>query len=386
MPITITEVELSLVRLDLVHAFETSSHRKDHLDHIVIRLTAEDGSVGWGECASPSDPFYCGESTWTCWYVMGDYLAPMLLGRPWEHPDDAARVTSKVTDNHFARAGMDMACWDLYGQRQRATLADQLGGTADQVTAGVSLGIEPTIDDLLRQVEHHVTDGYGRIKLKIRPGWDLEPVRAVRAAFPTVALQVDANTGYDPEQADALDALAALDDCGLLMIEQPFDKGDLLSHADLAARLDTPVCLDETITSTAVLRTALRLGAADIVNIKVSRLGGLGAAREVHDVCVDAGVPVWCGGMHEFGIGRAANLALASLPGFVLPSDVSGSDKYYRTDIVSPPIRAEDGRVPVPRARHGLGVLVDEDVLARHTRRTWTKRERDTARRGVSAA
>jgi o-succinylbenzoate synthase len=383
MPITITEVELSLVRLDLVHSFETSSHRKSHLDHIVVRVTADDGSVGWGECASPSDPFYCGESTWTCWYVLGDYLVPMLLGRPWEHPDDAARLTSKVSDNHFARAGLDMACWDLYGQRHRATLAEQLGGTADLVSAGVSLGIEPTVDDLLHEVEHFVADGYRRVKLKIRPGWDLEPVRAVQSAFPQMALQVDANTGYAPEQSAAL---AALDGLGLLMIEQPFDKNDLLSHADLAARLDTPICLDETITSTAVLRTALRLGAADIVNIKVSRLGGLGASREVHDVCVDAGVPVWCGGMHEFGIGRAANLALASLPGFVLPSDVSGSDKYYRTDIVTPPIRAEDGLVPVPRARHGLGVHVDEEVLARHTQRTWTKRLRDSAQWKENAA
>ena len=383
MPITITEVELSLVRLNLVHAFETSSHRKSHLDHIVVRVTAEDGSVGWGECASPSDPFYCGESTWTCWYVLGDYLAPMLLGQPWEHPDDAARLTSKVSDNHFARAGLDMACWDLYGQRHRAVLADQLGGTAELVSAGVSLGIEPTVDGLLRQVEQHVADGYRRVKLKIRPGWDLEPVKAVQAAFPAVALQVDANTGYHPGQADTL---AALDGLGLLMIEQPYDKNDLLSHAELAARLDTPVCLDESITSTAVLHTALRLGAADIVNIKVSRLGGLGASREVHDVCLDAGVPVWCGGMHEFGIGRAANLALASLPGFVLPSDVSGSDKYSRTDIVPPPIRARDGQVPVPRARHGLGVLVDEDILAQHTQRTWTRRLRDTAQWKESAA
>ena len=383
MPITITEVELSLVRLDLVHAFETSSHRKGHLDHIVVKVTAEDGSVGWGECASPSDPFYCGESTWTCWYVLGDYLAPMLLGRPWEHPDDAARLTSKVSDNHFARAGLDMACWDLYGQAHGAVLADQLGGTADRVSAGVSLGIEPSIDGLLQQVGHHVADGYRRVKLKIRPGWDLEPVKAVQAAFPSVALQVDANTGYHPDEADTL---AALDGLGLLMIEQPYDKSDLLSHADLAARLDTPVCLDESVTSTAVLHTALRLGAADIVNIKVSRLGGLGASREVHDICRDAGVPVWCGGMHEFGIGRAANLALASLPGFVLPSDVSGSDKYYRTDIVTPPIRATDGLVPVPRARPGLGVLVDEDIMAQHTQRTWTKRLRDTAQWKESAA
>ncbi|MFB7313206.1 o-succinylbenzoate synthase [Streptomyces sp. NPDC056192] len=360
MTITITEIELSLVRLDLIHEFETSSHRKSHLDHIVVRATASDGTVGWGECASPSDPYYCSESTESCWYVLSEHLAPMVLGRPWEHPDDAAALTTRLSGNHFARAGLDMACWDLYGQARGETLATLVGGTAERISAGVSLGIEPTVDALLDQVARHVGDGYRRIKLKCRPGWDLEPVRAVRAAFPGVALQVDANTGYRADSSEHLAALTALDDQGLLMIEQPFAEDDLLGHAGLAARLDTPVCLDESITSPAVLATALHLGAADIVNIKVSRLGGIGPSVAVHDVCREAGIPVWCGGMHEFGIGRAANLAVASLPGFTLPSDVSGSDKYYRQDIVTPPIRATEGLVPVPDARPGLGVHVDE--------------------------
>ncbi|MFF2361253.1 o-succinylbenzoate synthase [Streptomyces sp. NPDC058122] len=373
MTVTLAEIELALVRLDLVHSFETSSHRKSYLEHIVVRATAEDGSVGWGECASPTDPYYCDESTWSCWQVLGEYLAPMLLGRPWDHPEDAARLTSKVSGNHFARAGLDMACWDLYGQRRGEPLADLLGAGADAVPAGVSLGIEPTIDALLAQVSRHVADGYRRIKLKIRPGWDLEPVRAVQAAFPGVPLQVDANTAYRPEQESVL---AELDGRGLLMIEQPYAATDLLSHARLAARLDTPVCLDESVTTPDVLRTALHLGAADVVNIKVSRLGGLGPSKTVHDLCLDAGVPVWCGGMHEFGIGRAANLALAGLPGFTLPSDVSGSDKYYRRDIVTPPIRAVDGMVAVPRSRPGIGLDVDLGQLGRHTVRTWTIRPR----------
>ncbi|MFD7757457.1 o-succinylbenzoate synthase [Streptomyces sp. NPDC059757] len=363
MTITITEIELSLVRLDLIHEFETSSHRKSHLDHIVVRATASDGTVGWGECASPSDPYYCSESTESCWYVLSEHLAPMVLGRPWEHPDDAAALTTRLSGNHFARAGLDMACWDLYGQARGETLATLVGGTAERISAGVSLGIEPTVDALLDQVARHVGDGYRRIKLKCRPGWDLEPVRAVRAAFPGVALQVDANTGYRADSSEHLAALTALDDQGLLMIEQPFAEDDLLGHAGLAARLDTPVCLDESITSPAVLATALHLGAADIVNIKVSRLGGIGPSVAVHDVCREAGIPVWCGGMHEFGIGRAANLAVASLPGFTLPSDVSGSDKYYRQDIVTPPIRATEGLVPVPDARPGLGVHVDEALI-----------------------
>jgi o-succinylbenzoate synthase len=371
MTLTITEVQLCVVRLDLVHDFETSSHRKGHLEHILVRATATDGGrelVGWGECASPAQPYYCGEDTETCWHILRDFLIPAVLGRAWESARDAARFTAAVSGNNFARAGLDMACWDLEAQSRGVALADLLDATgASHVQAGVSLGIEPTIDALLGQVAKHVGDGYQRVKLKIRPGWDIEPVRAVRDAYPDVALQVDANGGYRPDQGDLL---AALDGHGLLMIEQPFAPDDLLSHAQLAGQLATPVCLDESITSVAVLHTALALKAGSIVNIKVSRLGGIGPAVDVHDACHAAGVPVWCGGMHEFGVGRAANLAVAALPGFTLPSDVSGSDKYYRADIVAPPIRAYAGLVAVPRDRPGIGPVVDEEMVRTHTLRS----------------
>lgn len=373
MPITITEVRLAVVRLALVHEFETSSHRKGHLDHILVRATATDGQrslVGWGECASPAQPFYCGETTDSCWQILDGYLVPMLLGRPWETVAQATAMTAKVTGNQFARAGLEMACWDLLAQSRGVPLADALGHRgAQRVEAGVSLGIEPTIDALMEQVARHVGDGYRRVKLKIGPGWDVEPVRAVREAFPTLALQVDANGGYAPEDCDRL---AALDGYDLLMVEQPFAADDLLAHAVLARRIATPVCLDESVTSVAVLRSALALKACAIVNVKVSRLGGIGPAVAVHDACREAGIPVWCGGMHEFGVGRAANLAVASLPGFTLPSDVSGSDKYYRVDVVTPPIRAEGGMVAVPRGRPGIGLEVDEDLVRAHTLRSRT--------------
>jgi O-succinylbenzoate synthase len=372
--ITVTELELRVVRLPLVHEFETSSHRKSHLDHIIVRATASDGTVGWGECASPSAPFYCAETVASCWDVLVEHLAPLLLGQPWEQPADASALLAKVAGNNFARAGLEMACWDLYCRELGRPLADVLGGTAESVPAGVSLGIEPTIDALLGQVAGHVADGYRRVKLKIRPGWDAEPVRQVRAAYPDLPLQVDANGAYRAGDR----ALLALDSYGLLMLEQPFPADDLLAHAELAPFLQTPICLDESITSLAVLRTALALRAAAIVNVKVSRLGGIGPARAVHDECLARGVPVWCGGMHEFGIGRAANLAVAGLPGCTLPSDVSGSDKYYRTDIVTVPIRAEGGAVPVPRSQPGIGVTVDEAVLAAHTLRTWSAAARST--------
>lgn len=363
MTITITEIELSLVRLDLIHEFETSSHRKSHLDHIVVRATASDGTVGWGECASPSDPYYCSESTESCWYVLSEHLAPMVLGRPWEHPDDAAGLTTRLSGNHFARAGLDMACWDLYGQAHGETLSTLVGGTAERISAGVSLGIEPTVDALLDQVARHVGDGYRRIKLKCRPGWDLEPVRAVRAAFPGIALQVDANTGYRADSAEHLAALTALDDQGLLMIEQPFAEDDLLGHRRprrparhprLSRRVDHLTRRTGHRTAPGRCRHRQHQGVPARRNRTVRR----GARR------VPRGRnPGVVRGMHEFGIGRAANLAVASLPGFTLPSDVSGSDKYYRQDIVTPPIRATEGLVPVPDARPGLGVHVDESLI-----------------------
>lgn len=364
MTITITGLDLRIVRLPLVHEFETSSHRKAHLDHIIVRAATSAGDFGWGECASPSAPFYCGETISTCWHVMGEHLAPLLIGQAWEHPDEAAALLAKVAGNNFAKAGLDMACWDLYSRNLGKPLADVVGGTADTVPAGVSLGIEPTVDALLTQVDAHVADGYLRVKLKIRPGWDVEPVRAVRAAYPELLLQVDANGAYLPGDVAHL---ARLDGYDLLMIEQPFTGDDLLAHAMLRERIQTPVCLDESITSLATLRTALRLDACSIVNVKVSRLGGVGAARAVHDECLERGVSVWCGGMHEFGIGRAVNLAVASLPGFTLPSDVSGSDKYYRTDIITVPIAAHDGTVLVPRTQPGIGVEVAPSVLEEHT-------------------
>jgi o-succinylbenzoate synthase len=367
--ITVDRVELFLLRLPLVHEFETSSHRKGHLDHILVRITDTDGAVGWGESACPTDPFFGNENVETCWIMLRDYFAPALLGAPWEAPADAARRLLQVKGNRFARAAMDIACWDLASRRRGVSVAVALGGTATEVPAGVSLGIEPTIDGLLAQVALHVDQGYQRIKLKIRPGWDVEPARRVRDTFPGVGLQVDANGAYDGSRPDN-DVFGRLDELGLLMIEQPFEETDLLAHARLQQRLSTPICLDEAITTVAMTEAALELRACRIVNVKVSRLGGLGPARAVHDLCRARGVPLWCGGMHEFGVGRAANIALASLPGFTLPGDVSGSDKYFARDVVEPPVLADRGRVPVPAHRPGLGHEVIWSRVHDHRLRT----------------
>jgi O-succinylbenzoate synthase len=347
----IDQIDLTIVRLPLIRPFQTSSSRKEHLDHILVRVVA-DGVAGWGECASPADPYYCPETTGTCWHILEDFLVPLALGRDWSTIDELVGLYRRVKGNRFAKAGLEMACWDLLARAQATPLHTLLGGTRREILSGVSLGIEDRIESLFDQVDQYLAQGYRRIKLKIAPGWDVAVVRRVRHRYPTIALQVDANSAYT---LDDLPTLQALDDFDLLLIEQPLAHDDIIDHAHLQAALKTPICLDESIHSADDARKALELGSCRVINIKVSRVGGLREAQRVHDLCRARGVPVWCGGMHEFGIGRAANVAIAALPGFTLPGDVSGSDKYYAEDIVEPPIRAHQGAIPVFDGP-GLGV------------------------------
>jgi O-succinylbenzoate synthase len=348
----IDRIELRVARLPLVRPFRTSSSAKDHIQHILVRVDTSDGVTGWGECASPSDPYYCPETTGTCWHILEEFLAPAVLGRGWECIEDLIALFGPIKGNHFARAGLEMACWDALARSRGVSVASLLGGTRAEIESGVSLGIEADRARTFEQIDRFLAEGYRRVKLKIGPGHDVDLVRATRERFPTIPLQVDANSAYTLED---LGTLQALDAFGLLLIEQPLAHDDIIDHATLQAALRTPVCLDESIHSADDARKALDLRACRVVNIKVSRVGGPLAARRVHDVCHRRDIPVWCGGMHEFGIGRAANVAIASLPGFRLPGDVSGSDKYYREDLVEPPIVAVDGCVRVPFDRPGLG-------------------------------
>jgi o-succinylbenzoate synthase len=368
----IDQIDLTLVRLPLLRPFQTSSSRKEHLDHILVRVRTGDGATGWGECASPSDPFYCPETVETCWHILRDFLAPMVLGKVWTTIEELTGFWAAVKGNAFARAGLEMACWDLLARSQGLPLHTLLGGTRTEILSGVSLGIEADVEVLLDRIARFADEGYRRIKLKIGPGWDLEVVRRVRDNYPALPLQVDANSAYTLADASRL---VELDAFNLLLIEQPLAHDDIIDHSRLQAQLETPICLDESIHSADDARKALDLGACRVINIKVSRLGGLLEARRVHDHCLARGIPVWCGGMHEFGIGRAANVAIASLPGFSLPGDISGSDKYYRQDIVAPPILAPQGAIAVPD-RPGLGVEPLEDVIASQTLRTLTIRSR----------
>jgi O-succinylbenzoate synthase len=363
----IERIDLKVVRLPLVRPFETSSSRKDQITHILVRVEAG-GVVGWGECASPSDPYYCPETVETCWHILKDFLAPAVIGREWESAEELVANYRLVKGNAFARSGLEMACWDALAKRAGKPLAELLGGTRAEVVSGVSLGIERDAGRMLGLIDQYLGEGYRRIKLKIGPGHDVEVVRRVRERFPDLALQVDANSAYT---LDDLEILKRLEEFDLLLIEQPLAHDDIIDHARLQSALRTPVCLDESIHSADDARKALDLGACRVINIKVSRVGGLREARRVHDLCHARGVPVWCGGMHEFGIGRAANLAIASLPGFTLPGDVSGSDKYYREDLVEPAILATRGAIAVPRGP-GLGVEPVEGRIGRHTLREWS--------------
>ncbi len=374
-------IDLKIASLPLVRPFRTSSSLKTHIQHILIRVETADGLVGWGECASPADPYYCPETTETCWHILRDFLAPLVLGKEWDSIDDFVALYQLVKGNNFARAGLEMACWDVLAHREGKSLADLLGGERTEILSGVSLGIEREIPRLFGLIDQYLEEGYRRIKLKIGPGNDVEVVRQVRERYPEIALQVDANSAYTLKD---LPTLKALDGFDLLLIEQPLSHDDIIDHATLQRELQTPICLDESIHSAEDARKAIEIGACKVINIKVSRVGGLLEAKKVHDVCLARGIPVWCGGMHEFGIGRAANIAIASLPGFTLPGDISGSDKYYVEDLVDPPIVAAEwfGRGPEidrigPRAgrsedREGHVSGLDLDRLNRADRCCWS--------------
>jgi O-succinylbenzoate synthase len=351
-----------VVRLELLHPFRTSSSYKRHLDHIVLKIHA-DGLASWGECATPSDPYYNGETTETALAILRNFLIPAFVSGQWASVDELNEILAKTKGNRFARAGLEMAAWDLKGHAEGLSLADMLGGTRKSVMSGVSIGIESDLPTLVEMVGTFVDQGYKRIKLKVAPGYDIDPIRAVRSVFPQINLVVDANGAYTRAH---IGDLRRLDEFALLAIEQPLEADDLIGHAQLQSLIETPVCLDESIRSLIELETALRLRSCRMVNIKVSRLGGLREAKQVHDMCKAHNIPVCCGGMHEFGIGRAANVAISTLEGFSIPGDVSGSDKYYERDVLKVPIKAVQG-VIASLSAPGLGVEVDEEWLEKRT-------------------
>jgi len=369
-PIVLTSVELREVRLPLVHPFETSFGRMEARQAILV--TAEsNGARGHGECTAQPEPLFSAETNVTAWHVLEEFLVPALLGKGIAAPSEIWNALRFARGHPMAKAAIETAVHDLAARRGGVSLSRYLGGTRDRVTVGISLGIEPTLDALLGQVEKAVARGYARVKLKIKPGWDVETVRRVRERFPDLRLTADANAAYRLEDADRL---AALDPFGLEMIEQPLDYEDLFDHAELAKRIATPLCLDESITGPDAARHALRIGACRIINIKLGRVGGHARARAVHDAALAAGAPVWCGGMLETGIGRCHNLALASLPNFRLPGDLSASERYFAEDLIDPPVTlAGAGTIAVPSGP-GLGHELRWDRIEAATLRARTIR------------
>jgi O-succinylbenzoate synthase len=366
----IERVELRKINLPYVAPFETSGWRETGSYAVIVRLDAA-GIVAWGESPVGGAPFYNEENTNTVWAIQQDFLVPMLLQADLQGPEDVTRVFAKVRGNRMAKAGLEFAAWDLFGKRDGKSLASMLGGTRDRVAVGVSVGIQKDIDTLLKVVAAYLEDGYRRIKLKIKPGWDIEPARAIRNAWPDLMLQVDANSIYHLSDAHHL---AKLDEFGLLLIEQPLEHDDIFDHAKLKPRLRTPLCLDESIVSPAHARWAIEMHACDIINIKPSRIGGYADAKRIHDMAQAAGLAVWHGGMLETGIGRAGNVALASLPNFTLPGDISANARYFHRDIVTNPFTLNgDSTLTVPTAL-GCGADVDEAYLDEVTLERWEMR------------
>jgi len=358
-------IELHHIRLPLRESFETSFGITRDRDAILVNIRAP-GAQGWGECVAGQVPDFSYETTHTVWHVLSDFIIPAVLASELSEPQDLRRIAAGIRGHPMAKAGIEAALWDLFSLQAGQSLSRFLGGKAERVSVGVSVGIQDDTARLIETVENYTHQGYARIKVKIKPGRDVEDVRAVRKAFPGLALQVDANAAYTLQD---LAVFKALDELDLAMIEQPLGAPNLTDHSRLQAQLRTPVCLDESIGDAGGASAAIDLGACRVINIKPGRVGGLEEARRIHDLCAQRGVPVLCGGMLETGIGRAANVALATLPNFRLPGDLSASARYYAEDIVERPFELNnDSTLTVPTGA-GIGVSIRWDRLRRATLR-----------------
>jgi O-succinylbenzoate synthase len=363
----IEHISLHHLRMPLVAPFETSFGRVTERECVLI-LVQSQGLVGYGECVADRDPGYAYETCGTAWHILTDFLLPMLVGKDVDGPAEYRTIVAGVRGHPMAKAGLEMALWDLLGKREGRSLRELLGGVHEKVDVGVSVGLQASPAALVQTVGRYLDQGYRRIKIKIKPGRDVEDARAVRTAFPGIRLQVDANSAYT---LDTASALLPLDNLGLLLIEQPLSEDDIWDHRQLQAQLRTPICLDESILTARHARQAIEMGACRVINVKAGRMGGLTEAVAVHDVCQSRGIPVWCGGMLETGVGRASNLALASLPNFILPGDISASDRYYREDITAERFTLNpDSTIDVP-VGPGLGVTLDMNAVQAFALRSW---------------
>ena len=362
----IERIELRHIKMDLVSPFVTSMGTEYDEEHILVRVDAG-GITGWGECVAEGTPFYSYETVQTAWHILNDFLIPSILGKDFNNVGEAIACYSKVRGHMMAKAGLEAALWDAFAKSENISLSEMLGGTRKRIDVGVSIGIQTSESELIHKVEGYLAEGYKRIKIKIAPGFDIRFVEALRTRFPKIVLQVDANSAYT---LDHIELFKEMDRYNLILIEQPLGYEDIYDHSKLQRELKTPLCLDESIHSLDDTRAAIELGSCRIINIKPGRVGGFTESKLIHDYCASKNIPVWCGGMLESGIGRAGNIALASLHNFTLPGDISASKRYYREDIVEPEfVINSDGTMDVP-VKPGIGVGINMKMINKVTVRS----------------
>ncbi|WP_019119652.1 o-succinylbenzoate synthase [Brevibacillus massiliensis] len=359
----IKHIILRHMKMELLQPFKTSLGTEYDKDFILVEVKSKEGISGWAESVAAIDPLYKEETVKTNWHIMEDFLIPLLLQKPVQHPDEVYDRFRHIRGNYMAKSALEGAIWDLYAKQQGISLAKVLGGTKEKIDVGISLGIQESVKDLLHLIEDSLVKGYKRIKVKIQPGWDVEVIREIRRHYPSIPLMADANSAYTLRD---IDRLAQLDEFSLMMIEQPLSHDDIIDHAELQKKLTTPICLDESIHSAEDVRKAIQLGSCRVINIKIGRVGGLSEARRIHDLCRAHAIPVWCGGMLEAGVGRAHNIAITTLPGFLLPGDTAASSRYWREDIIDPEVTVENGVITVP-TRPGIGYEPNRERIEERT-------------------
>lgn len=346
----IKAVKLSIVKMPLKHPFTTHLGSVAEREAMIVEVEDRDGFIGYGEGVAFSSPWYTEETVQTSYHVLKDFLIPLLNKKGISHPDEAFLLFSSVRRNYMAKAALETALWDLQAKLEGLPLSTLIGGTMEAIPAGVVVG-NPDLPEALKQIEGYLEQGFKRVKVKISPKDDFQYISGIRKQFPDLPLMADANSAYSLEDVGRLKALDAF---GLQMIEQPLGYDDIIDHAKLQPQIETPICLDESIVTFDDARKAIELGSCKVINIKIGRVGGLGEAKRIHDYCVSKEIPVWAGGMIEFGISRAHNIALASLSGFTIPGDISGSDHYWEEDIIQPEITVHNGMIKIPE-RPGIG-------------------------------
>lgn len=357
----IQTIKLHRIHMVLKSPFATAQGTYTDRETIIVEMVDSTGRVGWGECVAFATPWYTEETTETAWHVLERFLIPALLDQRNDvvHPEQLPELFQTVKRHHMAKASLEMAAWDLYAKQRGIPLSEAIGGTKREVEAGVAIGLQQSEAELFALIESYIQQGYNRIKVKIKPKNDIALIKSIRSRFPKLQLMADANSSYSLRHSELL---AQLDRYDLLMIEQPLADDDIVDHAKLQAQLSTPICLDESIVSLERARQAIELGSCRVINIKLGRVGGMTEAKRIHDLCLANGIPVWCGGMLETGIGRAHNIALSSLSGFTIPGDLSASSRYWERDIITPEVTVTSGRIVVPTAP-GIGYEVDRDYL-----------------------